>query len=75
MNHGHKRNNHANHSRNRGSPREERERIKENSSPTGHISRWISDMLHNTGEEENLAKVYETGFHMMMLEKGILDDE
>ena len=43
-------------------------------SPTGKMSRWVSNLIQTTDEEDNLAKVYETGFHMLMIEKGIIDD-
>ena len=35
------------------------------------VSKWVANLMNSDGNEESLAKIYETGFQMLMAEKGI----
>ena len=35
------------------------------------VSKWVASLMNSDGNEESLAKIYETGFQMLMAEKGI----
>ena len=35
------------------------------------VSKWVANLMDSDGNEESLAKIYETGFQMLMAEKGI----
>ena len=35
------------------------------------VSKWVANLMNSDGNEESLAKIYETGFQMLMAEKGM----
>lgn len=53
-----------------------RRAIKDSNRMNGQkkVSQWVTQLMNSDGDEDNLAKVYETGFQMLMAEKGIIPD-